>query len=368
MNTAVHDTTHRRLLTPKVWAGIGAAAAASLLLLWMAGFLTPGKIRPGTVPLAADQAAQGPTAAVQVDEVPLMREAVGTLGSRVAVTVASKVMATVLDVTARVGSAVHKGDVLIRLDGRDLSARLREAEAGASTARAELDRAAADYKRFDALIKRGAVTQKEFEDARTRYAMAQSQLQAAEQAVAQARVTLGYLELASPIDGVVVEKTVDPGDLAMPGKPLLVLHDPQQLRIEAAIAEELAPRLEIGAPVTVQVDAVGKTFATQIDEIIPRADPLTRTITVRAALPAGDGLQPGMFARLTFPAGAVRILSIPRRAVRQVGQLESVQVMTPNGPRVRHVQTGDRRGDRVEVLAGLAAGEIVLLQPDPTHE
>jgi RND family efflux transporter MFP subunit len=305
---------------------------------------------------------------VRVDEQPVMREAVGTVGSRVAVAVASQVMANVVEVTATIGATVHKGSVLVRLDGRDLAARLREAEAVAGTARAARGGAAADYKRFEALIARHAVTQKEFEDVRTGYAMAQSRLQAAEQSVAQARVALGYVQISAPIDGVVAEKMVEPGDLAVPGKPLLMLHDPQQLRIEAAVAEELAPRLALGAAVTVHIDALGKVFSTTIDEIIPRVDPLTRTIAVRAALPAGEGLQPGMFGRLSFPAGSVRTLSIPRRAVRRIGQLESVQVMTTNGPRSRHVQTGARRDDEVEILAGLEAGENVLLPADAPHD
>jgi hypothetical protein len=75
-----------------------------------------------------------------------------------------------------------------------------------------------------------------------------------------------------------------------------------------------------------------------------------------------------MFAKLTLPAGSVRVLSIPRRAVRQVGQLESVDVMTPSGPRSRHVQTGVVRDDRVEILAGLEPGEAVLLPADAPHE
>jgi RND family efflux transporter MFP subunit len=353
---------------PKVWAGAGAAAAAVLLLLWMAGLLTPGKIRPGTVPPAAERRAAEPTVQVRVEEVPIVREAIGTVRSRVTAAVASKVMANVLEVAVTAGSAVHQGDLLVRLDARDLEARLREAEAHARAARAELERTAADHRRFADLITRGAVTQQEYEEVRARYTTAQSQMQAAEQAIAQARVALGYAGITAPMDGVVAEKMVDPGDLAVPGKPLVMLHDPRQLRIDAGVAEELAPHLEIGAPVVVGVDALGKTFSTRIDEIIPRADPVTRTITVRAALPADEGLQPGMFGRLTFPGGSMRILSIPRRAVRQIGQLESVQVMTPDGPRSRHVQTGVVRGDQVEILAGLDPGETVVLPAEQRHD
>jgi len=212
------------------------------------------------------------------------------------------------------------------------------------------------------------VTQKEFDDVQTAHAMAQARVQGAEQAVVQARVALGYVEITAPIDGVVAEKLVAAGDLAVPGKPLLMVHDPHQLRIEAAVAEELAPRLEIGAAVSVRVDALGKRFAVRIDEIIPRADPVSRTVGVRANLPAGEGLQPGMFGRVSFPAGAVRTLSVPRRAVRRIGQLESVQVMTPDGPRTRSVQTGAVRDAQVEILAGLEPGESVLLPADEPHE
>ncbi len=352
----------------RIWGGVGATVAAILLLLWMAGLITPGKIRPGTAPLASDETVPGPAAAVRVDEVPVIRESVGTVGPRVAAEVASKVMANILVVAVGAGSNVRKGQLLIRLDGRDLEARRREAEAAVRAARADLNRAAADYKRFSDLVTRGSVTQKEYEDVSARYAMAQAHVQAAEQAVVQARVALGDVEITAPMDGVVTEKLVDAGDLATPGKPLLMLHDPEQLRLEAAVAEELAPRLAIGTPVTVHVDAVDKTFATQIDEIVPRADPVTRTIAVRAALPAGEGLKSGMFGRLMFAAGSVRILSIPQRAVRQIGQLDSVQVVTPHGLRSRQVQTGVVRDGQLEILAGLEPGEMVFLPPDEPHE
>ncbi len=353
---------------PKVWGGIAAAAATVLLLLWMAGFLTAGKIGPGTFATPRETTPPGSTVAAQLDEIPLVREAVGSVGSRVAAAVASQVMATVVSVSVGVGATVHAGDVLVRLDARDLAARLREAEAAAISARVAFDGADADYKRFAELLKRHAVTQKEFDDARTGQAMAQSRLQASEQAVTQARVALGNADIIAPIDGIVAEKTVNPGDLAVPGKPLLLLDDPQQIRFEASIAEELAPRLPIGTTVSVHVDSLGKTFSTTIDEVFPRADPQTRTITVRAAMPAGASLQPGMFGRMSFVAGSLRSLSIPQRAVRHIGQLESVEVMTANGPRSRHVQTGVVRGDRVEILAGLDAGEKVVLPEDGTHD
>ncbi len=368
MTTPAHEAGVRRIRRSKLWSGIAATAVIAVLLLWRAGCLTPGKIAPGTVPIGADGTAHGPTEPVRLDDMPILREAVGTVASRVAVAVASQVMANVIEVSAGVGMPVVKGTILIRLDGRDLTARVREAEAAAGAARAARGGAEADHRRFAALYRKQAVTQKEFEDIQTAYAMAQSRLQEAEQSVAQARVALGYAEIAAPIDGVVAEKMVEPGDLAVPGKPLLLLHDPQQLRLEATVSEELAPRLPVGAPVTVHLDALRKTFMTRIDEVIPRADPATRTIAIRAALPSGEGLRPGMFARLSFPAGSVKVLSIPHRAVRRIGQLELVDVMTPGGVRPRHVQTGAVTGDRVEVLAGLAAGDNVVLPPEPPHD
>lgn len=349
----------------------GAAVAILsmlLLLLWMAGFLSGGKIEPGTVATTQPSAAAGTSVAVRVEERPLLRQAVGTVSSRNAIVVASKIMATVLEVNTAVGAVVHKGNVLVRLDGRELEARLREAEAGAAAAKAALQSARIEQQRFEALFTRSAVTQKEVEDTRTAFLMAQSRSQAAEQAVAQARVALGYVDIVAPIDGVVAEKKIEPGDLTAPGKPLLMIHDPQQLRVEAAVAEELAPHLAVGTAVVVHVDGLGKSFDTRIDETIPQADPATRTMAVRATLPATVGLQPGMFARLTFNVGSARTLSIPSAAVRRVGQLATVQILTPEGPRTRHVQTGTQRGDQLEILAGLESGERVLLPAESGHE
>ncbi len=351
------------------FAAIAVSVAGTLfLIVWMTGILTSGKIRPGLQPKPDEAPPRGARVAVQVDEIPLVREAVGTVASRIVISVSAQVMATVLEVDVSAGSRVQKGDRLIRLDQRDLTARLQEAQASLQASRAALASAEADFKRFSALVERAAVTQKEFEDARTRFTLEQSRLHASEQAVAQARVALDHTEITSPIDGVVVEKMVNAGDLAVPGKPLLQLQDPRQLRLEAAVAEELAPQLAIGAPVSVVVDALGKTIETQIDELIPRADPLTRTMSVRANLPGEDGLQPGMFGRLRFPAGSIRSLSIPNAAVRRVGQLETVLVVTEAGVRSRHVQTGAQRGDRVEVLSGLTEGETILLPTDTSHE
>ena len=352
----------------KVWAGALAAAAIAMLLLWMGGVLTPGKIPPGTVAANSAVDVQGPTARVEAQDVAIWRECAGTVAPRVAAAVASKLMANVLEVRVSAGATVRKGDLLIRLDGRDLEARQREAEASLAAARAELADAAADQRRFSLLIERGSVTQREYDGVNARHAMAEARVKAAEQAVIQAGVARGYVEITAPIDGVVAEKLVDPGDLAVPGKPLLVLHDPRQLRVEAWVPEEMAPRLAVGNPVTVHVDAVAKTFSARIDEIVPQADPATRTIAVRVALPADEGLRSGMFGRLSVQAGSVRILSIPRRAVRRVGQLESVEVKTPAGMRSRHVQTGVVRGDQVEVLAGLEAGETIVLPLEESHE
>ena len=132
---------------------------------------------------------------------------------------------------------------------------------------------------------------------------------------------------ARRLTAVVVERLAEPGDMAMPGKPLVRLYDENALRVELQVPEELARDDRAGhARLRCSVDATGAEYHTQVSEIVPASDPASRSFLVRAPLPSGGHLQPGMFARATFAAGSETVLTIPRDAVERVGQLETVRV------------------------------------------
>ena len=139
------------------------------------------------------------------------------------------------------------------------------------------------------------------------------------------------------------------------------MYDPDNLRLEAAVREQLSGRLTLGQQVQVTVDAIDKTMTGTVEEIVPSADPVSRTVTVKTAIPREEGIFPGMFGRIRIPLDPVKFLVIPKACVRQVGQLELVTVVKDGRPITRAVRTGRTWDDDIEILSGLSEGEEVVL-------
>jgi RND family efflux transporter MFP subunit len=331
-----------------------------LALLWTA-FRTvwSGRIEPGLLAPQVEQLPNQPLAEVLIEPVPIRYELIGSIQSRVPVTAASRVAARVIEVKVHAGDRVRIGQMIVRLDASDLQARIAQAQGELAAAQAELARASADEKRFSALFSRGSVTASERDAAQAAWRSAAGRVAQARAAVAAARAASDYAIVRAPVDGVVVERMVEPGDIAMPGKPLVRLYDENALRVELLVPEELARKLDIATPL--EVDAGGADYSTRVGEIVPAADPASRSFIVRAPLPSAKGLQPGMFARATFGAGSEPTLTVPRSAIREVGQLQTVRVVSARIVQTRMVSLGRRLGARVEVLAGLHPGERVVL-------
>jgi RND family efflux transporter MFP subunit len=169
---------------------------------------------------------------------------------------------------------------------------------------------------------------------------------------------------------VIGERLVEPGDLAVPGKPLVTIYDPRAIRVELRVPEDMIRLVQVGSAIKVHVDATGQDLEGVVSEVVPEADPASRTFLVRAPLPLADSLRPGMFARAAFKVGDRRLLTVARAAIGDVGQLETVRVVTDGGVQLRQIATGRRYGERVEVLSGLNADDRVLLdrQSTRTHE
>jgi membrane fusion protein (multidrug efflux system) len=174
-------------------------------------------------------------------------------------------------------------------------------------------------------------------------------------------------EIVAPFSGVVVEKRVEVGDTASPGVPLFVIDDLSQVKIEAQVPESAATHLAIGDPVRIEFQ--GTTYDGSLSEMLPTADPRTRTFTVRALLDNAEGrLRPGMFARLSLFGGERVALVVPLTAIVRRGPLTGVFVIRqPEEGRavagLRWITIGDVRDGRVEVLTGLAVDERVVLNP-----
>jgi RND family efflux transporter MFP subunit len=162
---------------------------------------------------------------------------------------------------------------------------------------------------------------------------------------------------------VVVERRVEPGDLAVPGQTLLVLDDPRVYRFEAEVGESAVGRVRLRQTVPIVLDALARTLEGRVAEIVPAADPTSRTVTVTVDLPADPELRSGLFGRARFPAGERQALLVPGAVLVERGQLTGVYVVDAHEiARLRLVTTGARQGDRVEILSGLRVGERIVVE------
>lgn len=304
----------------------------------------------------------GPTATAQLERVVPVTETVGTIQAREKAVVSSELLATVRAVHVVAGDKVQAGDLLVELDDRDERTRVQQAREVVNSAQASLEEADRDVQRFTDLVAQQAATQRELDRARTQLSVAQAELARAKEALREAEVGLSLTEVKAPVSGIVVDKLVEPGDLAAPGSPLLSIYNPSLLRLEVDVRTALLPRLHVGAPVEVYIDDIGRTVQGAVGEIVPSADVASRSVRVKVDLPPAGGLYVGMFGRLRTPLDPQEQLMVPVGAIRQVGQLAMVDVVENGRLRRRLVTLGRPHDGTVHVLSGLEPGEQVAVQ------
>jgi RND family efflux transporter MFP subunit len=214
-----------------------------------------------------------------------------------------------------------------------------------------------DFERVSALLPKNAISRSEFEQAQARYEGAGAATDEAEHALSNA-------EVRAPFSGMITRKDMDPGDLAMPGKPLFAMEDFSRLRLETHVAESLAGSLKTGDKIRITVDTASVDTEGVVSEISPSADVGSRTFFVKIDLPADPLLRAGQFGRAHIPRGVHKALAVPETAVTQRGQMEIAFVVRDGKACMRLVRTSRDDGGRVEILSGLEPGELLVVAPD----
>lgn len=335
--------------------------ATVFAVLWLAGAFHR-KIAPAAR-VELPPAPSGAAVEVRRLRVPRVEAAVGTVRAVSETAVASKLLARVVEVTRQAGAAVERDEVLVRLDDEDLRARLRQAESAAAGAAALLEQAQIEWDRVERLAAQDSAARIELDRAATALRTAKAEAERAVQARREAETTLAYATIRSPLGGIVVDRTVEPGDTVTPGQTLMKVHDPAHMQLVASVRESLTRRLRVGQDVPVRIDALDLTCEGRVSEIVPEADPASRSFTVKVTGPCPPGAYSGMFGRLLIPLDEEEVLVIPRAAVRRVGQLDLVDVVADDAARRRAVRLGREFGEEIEVLSGLRLGERVLVAP-----
>jgi RND family efflux transporter MFP subunit len=365
MTTAVSQTTsgktHLRRIFLNLLLVVALATGLGLILLVLAGVFR-SKVPTERAPSAAKAATDLPIAEVRLVARPRYETAVGTVRPVHETAVASKLLAKVIEVNVKAGQTVARDEVLVQLDAADLDARLKQAEAALAAARSAHEQAAADYKRSQQLLEGKAIARADFDKFETAFRTTKAELDRGEQAVREARVFLDYATIRAPMSGMVIDKRVEAGDTVAPGQVLLTLYDPARMQMVVTVRESLAERLEVGQKVSGRLEALKQDCEATISEIVPEAQAASRSFTVKVTGPCPPGVYSGMFGRILIPLDDEELVLVPGASVFKVGQLDMVDVVTNGGVRRRSVQLGRRLDEDYEVLAGLTAGEKVVLR------
>lgn len=363
-----------------------------IILLLSAAFIGCGqKIEPGTTPGSESVTVKAPLAVARITQEPFYYEAVGTVTARTASTISGKLMGTVMKVYVHEGDLVKRGDLLVTLDPRQVTAQLDQVQAGLKEARraeasavsaheaakAAAQLAAATYERYQKLLKENSASQQEYDEVEARHRQAQaalaqteamvaaarSRIQQAEAAVRGATVSQKDAEVRAPYDGRVVSKLITEGDLASPGTPFLTIEQEGLFCVDLVLPERHIQAVEVGDEVKVRVPALDDLEAVgTVGRIVPSADARSRSFQLKVAMPEGLDLKSGMFARVFIPVGGTGILLVPQAAVSHQGQLDGVFIVDDNQiAHLRLIRTGKTYGDRVEVVSGLTEGQRYVM-------
>jgi RND family efflux transporter MFP subunit len=351
-------TTLRFIVRLVVFLAFGVGVV--VLLLWLAGYFTPKVPAKLVTESSAASKIEGRIVPVRVLQVPITESAVGTIRAVHETSIGSKLLARVMEVDLKAGEKVKKGDVLIRLDDSDLLAKLQQVKAAVSSAEAVRAQAASDERRYAELVQSRTVSRQQYDSAIATLHSADADLLRAKAAVNEVQATLDWATIRSPIDGTVIDKKVDVGDMVTPGQMLVTLYDPKRMQLVASVRESLTHRLQVGQDIGVRVEGLDKQCSGTISEIVPEAQSASRTFQVKVTGPCPVGIYSGMFGRILIPLDEEKVLVIPRAAVREVGQLNLVEVVENNEPTRRAIRIGRAFGDDVEVLSGLREGEEVV--------
>lgn len=329
----------------------------------------------------------------------------------------------ITDITVNVGDSVQAGQVVAQLDGTianssvaqaeaevaaresevaSLQAEVEEARTQVERARLELQQARSDYQRQAQLFRQGAISEQQAETARTRLGTAEQALRSAEKQVGnrqqavsasarritaqqaivnQERERQSYSVLTSPVNGSVLARPTEPGNLAQAGTEVLRLGDFSRIKVELQVSEREFATIRVGQRAQVRLDALpNQTIAGEVTRISPAAETRARLIPVEVTIPNVNGrIGSGLLARVSFEAGQSQRVVVPESAT-QIGQRPqqgsnqnqeppksaTIYLVNRSGDRAtvspRQVQLGKRANGQVEVLSGLNAGESFVVR------
>jgi RND family efflux transporter MFP subunit len=276
--------------------------------------------------------------------------------------VSSQTSGRVAEILYDVDDFVEAGAVIMRFTDIEQRAALASARAAAEEAEARFAEAESEYRRISAMFENGTVARARYDQAQANFNAARARLESARSGVASAEEQLEYTVVRAPYAGIVSQRHVEPGEMVRPGEPLMSGLSLESLRVSIDVPQSMIEPIRRIGKARVYVDE--KEIEGERLTFFPIADPAANTFRVRVDLPEGAVmLYPGMFVKVGFVIGETERLLIPETAIVHRSELTAVYVVDDERVTLRQIRAGRQYGSQVEVLAGLADGERVALDP-----
>lgn len=351
---------------------IAAVAAIATLAVWL---LSGGK---------KEEKITFDTAAVAPANIMNSITATGTIEPVTSVTVGTQVSGIVSKLFVDYNSVVKKGQVIAELDKTNLMSQLNTAKTQLATAQSQLNYQTANYKRYKTLFEKGLVAADDFDNAKLSYTQAKEQVASAKEEVQRAQTNLGYATITSPIDGVVLSKSVEEGQTvaASFSTPELftIAQDLTNMQVVADVDEADIGDVKEGERVSFTVDAYpNDTFEGDVKQVRQEATTTNNVVTYEVVISAPNAdlkLKPGLTANVTiYTAERKGVLSVPSKALRFTPQKETVgkmkivdaanaknKVWTIEGNSIvaHKVNIGMTDGTNTQIVGGISEGTKVI--------
>jgi membrane fusion protein, multidrug efflux system len=288
----------------------------------------------------------------------------GSLEPEVEARVRSEIMGPVERTFAEEGQRVRQGVLLAKIDDSSVQDAYLSAKSAVRSAESALQNAQRNAERSSRLAKAGALAERDLETAQLNQTNAEGALADARARLTAAEKQLAHTLVRSPINGIVSEREVAPGDVVQVGAAMFTIVDLRTLRLEATVPVEDIGRLKVGTPVEFGVSGFDRQFRGRIERINPAVDPSTRQVRIYVAIPnAEQSLAAGLFAEGRVATDARRAIAVPTSAVDRRGTSAVIHRVKGGKVDVVPVQLGvqDEAAELVEVAAGIAQGDTVLL-------
>lgn len=279
-------------------------------------------------------------------------------------TMSAQTSGQVLEVNFDADDFVKKGDILVRFKSVQQEASLGQSEAQLAEISAMLKAAQKEYNRIQELYTKQSVSAAQLDKAKADLEVAQARLEATKAGISQSAEQVGYTVVRAPYSGIVLERRIEPGEIASPGSPIMTGFSLDTLRVVATVPQNsiTAIRKYLNAQIMLNEEQRFESNKLIIGHV---ADPKTHTFKVRIDLPPNTpNAYPGMLAKVAFVTGQTKRLMVPNSAVAYRGEVHAVYTVDEkNKVAMRYVRLGDVDKGMVEILAGLEPQEKIAINP-----